>query len=185
VGWGGGGGGGGAHAGGEKGGKSEKGGGSAGKGGGGSGTEKKHAPRFPRVLLSGYDADPLDTLGTASLILDPGHPAVYQRLEDVKEGIYWINTSRPLAERIISQYKVESTRWREYLFQRYVDIIVKEAIYQKASKEPNLTAESVDSLIDSVIQKVHDGAAIDLESFLFEEAFGLGKNKESDEEKKK
>lgn len=175
----------GAYDGGKKSGKSDKGGGNEGKGGGGSGTDKKHAPRFPRVLLSGYDADPLDTLGTASLILDPGHPAVYQRLEDVKEGIYWINTSRPLAERIIAQYSVKSTRWREYLFQRYVDIIVKEAIYQKAAKEPILTAESIDSLIDSVIQKVHDGAAIDLESFLFEEAFGVEKNKASDEEKTK
>lgn len=159
-------------------------GGNEGEGGGGSGTEKKHAPRFPRVLLSGYDADPLNTLTAESLTLDPGHPAVYQRFEDVKEGIYWINTSRPLAERIIAQYSVKSTRWREYLFQRYVDIIVKEAIYQKASKDPNLTAETVDSLIDNVIQKVHDGAAIDLEAFLFEEAFGMEGVRGEDEKKK-
>lgn len=158
-------------------------GGNQGEGGGGSGTERKHAPRFPRVLLSGYDADPLNTLTTESLILDPGHPAVYQRLEDVKEGIYWINTSRPLAERIIEQYSVKSTRWREYLFQRYVDIIVKEAIYQKASKDPNLTAETVDSLIDNVIQKVHDGAAVDLESFLFEESFRMEEARVGNEKK--
>ncbi len=162
--------------------KNDERGGNEGDGGGGSGTETKRAPRFPRVLLSGYDTDPLNTLTAESLSLDPGHPAVYQRFEDVKEGIYWINTSRPLAERIIEQYKVKSTRWREYLFQRYVDIIVKEAIYQKASKEPILTAEMVDSLIDTVIQKVHDGAAVDLESFLFEEAFGTGEAKISEEE---
>lgn len=163
---------------------SKKGGGNNGEGGG-SGTDKKQAPRFPRVLLSSYDADPLNTLGSESLILDPGHPAVYQRFEDVKEGIYWINTSRPLAERIIGQYSVKSTRWREYLFQRYVDIIVKEAIYQKAKKEPILTAEGIDSLIDSVIQKVHDGAAVDLESFLFEEVFGTGETISSDKESSK
>src|SRR6266480_1194902 len=54
---------------------------------------------------------------------DPRHPAVYQRTKDVQAGVYWINTSRPLAEKILTDYKADSTRWREYLFQRYVDII--------------------------------------------------------------
>jgi len=152
-------------------------GGDRGEGGGGSGTEPKRAPRFPRVLLSGFDTDPLHPESTDPLMLDPGHPPVYQRFEDVSEGIYWINTARPLAQRTIEQYGVKSTRWREYLFQRYVDIIIKEAIYQKAKKEPTLTAEMVDSLIDEIIGKVHDAAAQDLESFLFEEAFGVSEEK--------
>jgi hypothetical protein len=142
----------------------------------GSGDQQKRTPRFPRVLLSGYDVDPLSPQ-KEPLILNPRHPAVYQREQDVKEGIYWINTTRPLAQRIIDQYTVKSTRWREYLFQRYVDIIVKEALYQKARKEPNLTASIIDSLInDEIIPRVHDAAAQDLESFLFEEAMELPRN---------
>lgn len=143
-----------------------------GTGGGGEGTKPKRAPRFPRVMLSSYDPDPLSTDPNARVDLDPRHPPVHQRPEDVDEGIYWINTSRPLAQRIIEQYKVTSTRWREYLLQRYVDIIIKEALYQKAKKEPHLTAEMVDYLIMDVVSRIHDAAAADLEQFLFEESFG-------------
>ena len=71
----------------------------------------------------------------------------------------------------MEQYKTKSTRWRDYLFQRYIDIIVKESLYQKARKEPNLTAEIVDQLITDVVLKTHDAAALDLEQFLFEEGF--------------
>lgn len=145
-----------------------------GENGGGDGTQPKKAPRFPRVLLSGYHTDPLHPEQKIPLELNPRHNPVHQRPEDVPEGIYWINTSRPLAQRIIEQYKVTSTRFREYLFQRYVDIIIKEALYAKARKEPTLTAEMIDDLIVTIISRVHDGAAHDLEQFLFEEAFGPG-----------
>jgi len=171
VGGGGGGGGAGGRGKGQGTGTSEAGG--DGDNGGGAGTQPKKAPRFPRVLLSSYHADPLHPELNAPLDLDPRHPPVHQRHEDVAEGIYWINTSRPLAQRIIEQYKVKSTRFREYLFQRYVDIIVKEAIYTKAKKEANLTAEIVDDLIVSIVKNVHDAAAQDLEQFLFEENFGF------------
>ncbi|HUI06139.1 MAG TPA: hypothetical protein VL486_03965 [Verrucomicrobiae bacterium] len=86
------------------------------------GSEKKRKPRFPQVLISGQDNDPLDPLATVPFECDPRHPAVYQRPKDVEAGIYWINTSRPLAEKILSAYSADSARWREYLFQRYVDI---------------------------------------------------------------
>jgi hypothetical protein len=142
-----------------------------GSGGGGEGDKARRAPKFPRVLLSGYDIDPINSNGTMPLQLDPRHPTIYQRPDDVAEGIYWINTSRPLAQRIISQYGVKSTRWREYLFQRYVDIILKEAVYQLAKRDPEFTAEKVDGVWDKVQSRVHDAAAEDLEAFLFEEAF--------------
>jgi hypothetical protein len=138
--------------------------------GGGAGEGRKRAPRFPRVLLSGHDPDPLDPQNSL-LNLDARHPAVYQRTEDVPEAIYWINCSRPLAQRIIEQYKVKSTRWRDYLFQRHIEIILKEALYQMAKREPELTAEKIDDLWNKVQLSAHDAAAQDLEAFLFEEAF--------------
>ena len=120
----------------------EEGGGGGGSGDGGSrngrtsaagkegGSERKRKPRFPQVLISGQDNDPLDPLATVPFECDPRHPAVYQRPKDFEAGVYWINTSRPLAGKILTEYSADSPRWREYLFQRYVDIIVKEAIYQ-------------------------------------------------------
>ena len=139
--------------------------------GGGAGSIPRKAPKFPRVLLSSYDHDPLSQDPNGMVALDPRHHPIHQRPEDVKEGIYWINTSRPLAQRIIEQYHVESTRWREYLLQRYIDIIIKEAIYLKAKKEAHLTAETIDVLIMDVVSKIHDAAALDLEGFLFDETY--------------
>ncbi|MFO8006439.1 MAG: hypothetical protein R6V05_01745 [Candidatus Brocadiia bacterium] len=136
------------------------------------GSERKRKPRFPRVLVSGQDADPFDPLASEPFECDPRHPPVYQRTEDVQAGVYWINTSRPLAEAIITEYTAEATRWREYLFQRYVDIIVKEAIYQLGKVETSLSPDDVNRCIDDVVTRIHDQAAQDLKSFLFEEQFG-------------
>ena len=150
------------------GGRSEKGGEGEGQGGG-SGDKVKKGPRFPRVLLSGEDRDPLDNHATEPFECDERHPPVYQRPEDIEHGIYWINTSKPLANKIMDQYGAKSPRWREYLFQRYVDIIFKQSIYELGKREPNLSPDKVDTLVDEVTSRVHDAAANDLETFLFEE----------------
>ena len=94
---------------------------------------------------------------------------VYQRTKDVPVGIYWINTSRPLAEKVISEYNADSPRWREYLFQRYVEIISKEAVYELGKTSTTLTADDVIRQLDDVTTRVHDQAAKDLNSFLFQE----------------
>ena len=134
------------------------------------GSEKTKKPRFPQVLVSGQDHDPLDPLATIPFNCDPRHPAVYQRTKDVAAGIYWINTSRPLAEKVINEYTADSARWREYLFQRYVEIITKEGIYQLGKMSTTLSADDVIRRIDEVTTKVHDQASKDLNSFLFAES---------------
>ena len=158
---------------GEGSGRGERAGGERSGGGGGGGATPAQAPRYPRVLLSSKDADPLSTQGLP-VNLDARHPAVYQRTEDVAESIYWINCSRPLAERILQQYRVKSTRWRDYMLQRHIEIILKEALYQLAKRDPELTAEKVDDLWNRVQLSAHDAAAHDLEAFLFDEAFAPG-----------
>jgi hypothetical protein len=133
------------------------------------GSEKTRKPRFPQVLVSGQDHDPLDPLSTIPFTCDPRHPAVYQRTKDVAAGIYWINTARPLAEKVIKEYTADSPRWREYLFQRYVEIISKEAIYHLGKTSTTLSPDDVIRQLDDVTTRVHDQAAKDLTSFLFQE----------------
>jgi hypothetical protein len=137
--------------------------------GGGSGDEKRKGPRFPRVLLSDQDIDPLDPAPTEPFHVDERQPPVYQRDVDLEQGIYWINTARPLANKLLDQYGASHPRWREYLFQRYVDIILKQSVYELAKREPEFTDYRVDQLIDDVTSKVHDAAAQELEQFLFED----------------
>ncbi len=81
---------------------------------GGGGEEERRGRRSPTVLLSSYDADPLDPLGR-EFQCSPRHPAVYQRHEDLAQGIYWINTSRPLAQRIMEDYGTEHALARLYV----------------------------------------------------------------------
>jgi len=135
---------------------------------GGGGDEERTGRRAPRVRLSSHDADPLDPLG-GTVDCSPRHPAVYQRHQDVSEGIYWINTSRPLAQRILTDYGPQGTRWRDYMFQRYVEIILKESIRELERKQGGLTADIIDGHIDDLYTRIHDQAEEDLTGFLFDE----------------
>jgi len=141
-------------------------------GGAGSEDNKPRPSQFPRVLLSNKDPDPLNPEQIVSC--DPRHPPVYQRPEDVKEGIYWINTQTRFAEKILELYGAESPRWREYLFHRYVDIITKQAVFEKAKNEPELTATTIDAVLDDIGRRVYTAAADELYSFLFKEQLSSG-----------
>lgn len=138
------------------------------------GDEKKKKPRFPQVLISGKDTDPLDPLATEPFQCDPRQHAIYQRTKDVEAGIYWINTSRQLADKILSKFGADSTRWREYMFQRYIDIMIREGIFELDKRETSLSADDVSRKIDDLTNRIHDQAAADLNDFLFEEKFNLG-----------
>lgn len=146
-----------------------EGGGSGEKDKGGGDTPKK-AKRSPKVLLSGQDPDPFEPFEPISLT--PRHPAVYQRPKDYEEGIYWINTSAPLAKSILERYDQNHPRWRDYLFQRYVDIFVKEALTNLEKQDPaEFNAANVDTTTSEIVQRIHQAAAEELGSFLFEDSF--------------
>lgn len=147
--------------------RSETKGGSGGEGkapGGGEGDQPKKGPHHPVVLLSSYNPDPFGSGET--LHLSPRHSPVYQRPVDVDHGVYWINTSRPLATAIIERHGAESARWREYHFQRFVDIIVMEALHTMEKKGMELTFDIVENKINDVIKSVHDNALQSLSHFL-------------------
>ena len=127
---------------------------------------------FPKVLISGEDLDPFSQDGQ-TLLCDPRQPAVYQRPIDYKNGIYWINTSKVFAQTILNKNGAESIRWREYLFQRYVDIIIKEAINTLGKKDVVLTADTVNNEIEKRISDIMDTAIEDLNQFLFESDYNL------------
>lgn len=89
------------------------------------------------------------------------------------ESIFWINTQSPFAKQIreSKDYGPESTRWREYIFQRHMDILVKQAVYETEKRESGLSAARVDGLLDKIYKQVYEAAAKDpsLQSFLFKE----------------
>jgi len=132
--------------------------------GGGSGEKTKRVSRYPQILISGYDADP-DSEET--LRLEAAHDVIYQRPVDVKRNVWWINAQRPLAERIVNEHGIASARWRDYLFQRYADIIISYAIVERWKEEPDPNPDVVNQWISESLGLIHDSAARDLDTFLF------------------
>lgn len=141
--------------------------------------DKKGGQAFPRVLLSSYDQDPLGIIPGGLLFLGERDPVVYQRPQDVPANIYWINTSSPMASKIYDKFTSDSVQWRNFLFERYIDIFVKEAIHELERKDyENFNADAVDQKISEVVGRVHLSAKDDLESFLFDESYVVENNKE-------
>ncbi|MFA4828445.1 MAG: hypothetical protein WC855_13195 [Thermodesulfovibrionales bacterium] len=138
---------------------------------GGGSTESNPRQTFPKVLLSSIDDDPFNPTEKVHL-LDRQEP-VYQRPQDVPSGIYWINTSRKLAQYIIENYGVKSLKWRDYHLQRMIDVISKEALYKLEKQDPeNFTAARVDGeIINKLVGKAHDSAIDSLGVYLFEEEY--------------
>jgi Histidine kinase-, DNA gyrase B-, and HSP90-like ATPase len=134
---------------------------------GGGGDEQKSGRRAPVVLLSSEDADPFDELGDP-LVCSPRHPAVYQRPEDAEQNIYWINTSTKLSQKILGTYGSEHTRWRDYMFQRYVEIILKEFI-RDLERKTELTSDLLDGEINKLYALIYDKAEEELAQFLFDD----------------
>ena len=134
--------------------------------------EGKSGRAFPKVLLSSFDIDPLGLVADGSLILSDRDPVVYQRPQDVTESIYWINTSSPMASKICELFTQESIQWRNFLFERYVDIFIKEAIHELEKKDyENFTADTVDQKISDTVKKIHQTAKDDLGQFLFDQNY--------------
>ena len=119
------------------------------------------------------DPDPLDAV---SLVKRAGADQITIHLREDRRHI-----NDDDAKKIIEKYGVHSPQWRNYLFQRYVDIFIKEALYRLAKEEGgSLTPEMVDTRIMQVASLVYDKATVDLESFLLEDKFNEGND---DEEK--
>jgi hypothetical protein len=137
----------------------------------GTGDKEKKGQKFPAVRLSSFDDDPLNP--GSKIYLDKRQPVVYQRADDITEGIYWINTSSPLAAAIIERYGANHMRWRDFLFQRYVDIFIKEALIKmEKTYSDNFNADSIDGeIMGTLISKIHEAAAQDLEGFLFDDKY--------------
>lgn len=135
--------------------------------------EKTKKSKNPQVLLSGIHQDPLKLAPGGIVTLTDRDPLIYQRYQDVQESIYWINTQSPLARAILERYGDSTVRWRDYLFQRYVDIFMKQALHELQKRDPDgFRADRIDSeILDGLTKKVHAAAINDLGEFFFEEKF--------------
>lgn len=132
---------------------------------GGAGDIKIKKPRFPQVLLSGIDVDPISG---KPFFLDPRQDIIYQRKEDVENHIWWINTQKPFAVKILNEEGPQSVKWKDYLFQRYVNIIINYVIEEKWKIEHSIEPVVIQQWILETLNNIYESAYKDLESYLFE-----------------
>ena len=81
---------------------------------------------------------------------------MYQRKQDIQEGIYWIyNTANLMAKNILEKYKADSLQWRTFLFNRYLEIFQKDMLFELERLDPeNFHASNVDRRLNELLQKV-------------------------------
>ena len=117
------------------------------------GTEHKvRRPRFPRILLSGFDDDPATN---TPRVLSGGHPPIYQNESDLAQNIWWINTSHPYADEAIQPRRggPNGQAWRAYHLFMFRDIVQVEHMRMLRRREAELP---LDQLEQEVIQKSSD-----------------------------
>ena len=72
--------------------------------------EKSKKPKSLRVLVRQRPRSELGISPSGTVTLTERNPVIYQRVQDVAEGIYWINTQSPLAKAILMKYADHSVR---------------------------------------------------------------------------
>ena len=95
--------------------------------------------------------------------MSPRQPVVYQRYNDVERNLWWINAQRPLAERIIAEDSAESARWRDYVFNRFCEVIQAYEVRERWDKKTDLAEFNWE-----LLGQVHDSAAGELSDVLFD-----------------
>lgn len=147
--------------------------GSGGSGGGGEGEQKKPGLRAPIVLISERSTDP-DFPDQEPPIFPERFNIIEQRQEDVSRGIYWINIRKPMAKKILLEYGADSPKWRNYLFQRYVDIITTNALETKSQEEGGqLTKDQIYLAYMDIASRIYDKAFEDLENYIMDDKFHM------------
>jgi hypothetical protein len=133
----------------------------------GRGTGSKSGKGFPKVLISGeFDVDP-DTKEYVHFSADD--PPVWQRPEDYNRNIWWINSSAPLAVLYLDKdkgYGYDSSEWRMYHLERYIDIIVQITLTQGPLENESNSSDYWIREWMSIVADIQAAAVSDLREFL-------------------
>ncbi len=111
----------------------------------------------PRILLSGVHKDPTTDM---DVILEVSDPPVFQRpgLHDSRTNTWWINLQSPLAKAMYT-HGPESIQWRNYHFQRFIDVYVRLEIYREYQDRQDLAADTIVYQYDDLMARIYRDAA--------------------------
>ena len=125
---------------------------------------------LPRLLVAGYDPDPLTRQDRKFKRADP---PILQRPEDVSRNLWWLNTASPLARLYLSSdrgYGYDGPAWRHYFLERYVDMLVQWALLHTASADEAGTVDNWITDWGSLAADIQEHAMASLDQFLVQGA---------------
>jgi len=88
-----------------------------------------------------------------------------QRIHDVEYNIFWINTAVPLARELLKKGE-ESLQWRNYHFQRVIDVVTKIELARLFEEDKELSYAKLERKIDEIATDIYKNAYADLAEFL-------------------
>jgi hypothetical protein len=130
------------------------------------GPGSKSGRGFPRILISEIDKDPETG---EDVVLTSEHPPVYQRVQDTDKNIWWINSASPFARIYLNKlkgYGVDSREWRIYFLERYLEVIVKIALYYEVQESKQLSFDNWTQRWDETAASMQQFASDSLANFI-------------------
>ncbi len=140
----------------------------------GSGSGRSKSRGYPRILLSGIDADPLSPDKEPEQLFTRRFPPIAQRVvpDDLENGIWWINMAAPLAQRYWKEASGESPKsdkvrqWRVYYLERFVEAMVKIRLYTDYKMQGQNSWDQLLDRWDGLVVEVQEELSTEFESFL-------------------
>jgi hypothetical protein len=134
----------------------------------GRGVGDRRGRGYPRVLISEIDPDP-ETEEIVSFSRET--PPVWQRPIDVERGTWWINSASPLARLYLDRergYGFDSTQWRGYHLERFIEIMAKIRIALDYRQGEEISYDYWMGRWDEMASQMQEYAVSSLRSFIEE-----------------
>ena len=121
---------------------------------------------YPRILLSEYDADPLNPDGEPYRLFPEDGPVHQPTPQHVQNNIWFINLQCPLAKFYFEEYGPDSTEWRSYHIERYIEALTKIRLNLDYQMEEHLSFDEAERRWREIASEVQKRALEDLRSLL-------------------
>ena len=121
---------------------------------------------YPRILMSEIDPDPLHPDNAPYQLSAEDGPVHQPTPQHVQHNIWFINLQCPLAKLLFEHYGPDSTQWRSYHLERYIEALAKIRLHKAYQLEEHLSFDEVERSWREIASEVQTRALEDLRPLL-------------------
>lgn len=118
-------------------------------------------PRFPVILLSGYDEDPSNNKRETKH-LTKMHPPLYQDDVDRNYNIWWINTMHPFAGAALAHGGPKGSAFKSHQLFMFRDVVQREAMRMLQRREAEVALDRLETELDEISNRFLGELPVDL-----------------------